>query len=154
MNSKATVLIDEDGHARLTNFGLTSIISGKSLALSSRDHSLTNTTTWAAPEILKGGPVSEEGDIFTFAMVAAEVCAWGISGEIFISPAFEQTFLGHSPFGNSYLVAIFGIMTGKRPTRPESLRHDGLWKMMERCWNQDPRERPNSSQLLEFFRKS
>jgi len=74
MNFKATVLIDKDDRARLTDFGLISIISGKSPVLSSRDPSLTN-MTWAAPEILKGGPVSEEGDVFTFAMVAVEVCA-------------------------------------------------------------------------------
>jgi len=75
MNSKATILIDKDDHARLTDFGLISIISGKSPVLSSRDPSLTNMTTWAAPEILKGGPVSEDGDVFMFAMVAVEVRA-------------------------------------------------------------------------------
>ena len=31
-------------------------------------------TTLAAPEILGGGPMSKEGDVFTFAMVAVEVC--------------------------------------------------------------------------------
>jgi hypothetical protein len=31
-------------------------------------------TTWAAPEILRGGSVTKEGDVFTFSMVAVEVC--------------------------------------------------------------------------------
>jgi len=132
----ATVLIDKDGHARLADFGLTSIIEEENLVLSSRDHSLTNMMTWAAPEILQGNPVSKEGDIFTFAMVAVE------------------TFTGCSPFGESYLVAIYDIMTGKRPKRPKRLGHDGLWEMVEKCWNRDPRKRPTCSKLVEFFRAS
>jgi serine/threonine protein kinase len=73
-NSKANILIDRDGHARLTDFGLTSIIRGENSVVSPQDSNIANTTTWAAPEILEGGPVSKEGDVFTFAMVAVEVC--------------------------------------------------------------------------------
>jgi len=73
MDSKANVLIDGGGHARLKGFGLTSAIVGDD-SVQSPQSSTTNTTTWAAPEILGGGPVSKEGDIFTFSMVAIEVC--------------------------------------------------------------------------------
>jgi len=70
---KANILIDKDGHARLTDFGLTSIIREDN-SLQSPQSSIANTTTWAAPEILRGEPVSKEGDVFTFAMVVIEVC--------------------------------------------------------------------------------
>jgi len=60
--------------------------------------------------------------------------------------------VGNSPFSNGYHAAVSDITVGKRPRRPEGLYHDGLWWMVERCWNQDPGERPTSSQLLEFFR--
>lgn len=71
---KANILIDGDGHARLTDFGLTSITGGDTSILSPQDPNLMSTTTWAAPEILQGDPVSKEADVFTFAMVAVEVC--------------------------------------------------------------------------------
>jgi len=71
-------LIDGDGRALLTGFGVISVVRGdKSLIPQDgpRDQEhLTTTTAWAAPEILRGGPVSKEGDIFAFAIVAVEVC--------------------------------------------------------------------------------
>jgi len=51
----------------------------------------------AAPEILKGGAVTKEGDIFTFAMVAVEVRATGVSTDV-SQPTLVQTFTGHAPF--------------------------------------------------------
>jgi len=72
-NSKANILIDKDGHARLTDFGLTSIIRGEYSVCSPQESGEASTTTWAAPEILRGGPATKEGDVFTFAMVAVEV---------------------------------------------------------------------------------
>lgn len=74
MNSKANILIDKDGHARLTDFGLGSIARWDYSIINPQGPDVANTMTWAAPEILKGYPVSKEGDIFTFAMVAVEVC--------------------------------------------------------------------------------
>ncbi|KAF9644732.1 kinase-like protein, partial [Thelephora ganbajun] len=132
----ANILIDEDGHACLTDFWLTSITRGEDSARSPQDSNVANTTTWAAPEILKGGPVTKEGDVFTFAMVTVEV------------------FTRRPPFGGDYQTAIFDIMSGKRPQRPDGLRYDGLWQLVQRCWNEQPGERPTTSQLLEFFQTS
>ncbi|KAF9644877.1 kinase-like protein, partial [Thelephora ganbajun] len=132
----ANILIDKDGHARLADFGLTSIIRGEDSTRSPQDSNTNNTTTWAAPEILKEGSVSKEGDVFTFAMVTVEI------------------FTGHAPFVKNYQSAIFDIISGKRPQRPHKLHHDGLWQLVQRCWNEQPGERPTSSQLLEFFQTS
>ncbi|KAF9789473.1 kinase-like domain-containing protein [Thelephora terrestris] len=78
MNPKANVLIDKDGHARLTDFGLASVVTGNQSDVSLLDGGrLTTAPTWAAPEILKGGTVTKGGDVFAFGMVAIEVCARG-----------------------------------------------------------------------------
>ena len=69
-------------------------------------------------------------------------------------PAFEQTFTGHSPFAGNHHAAVFDILTGKHPERPETLHHEGLWKIMEQCWSKEPSKRPTSSQLLVFFQTS
>lgn len=76
-NPKANILIDKDGRARLTDFGLTSIIRGDNSARSPQDQGMASNTMWAAPEILRGEAVSKEGDIFTFAMVTIEVRVQG-----------------------------------------------------------------------------
>jgi hypothetical protein len=73
-HSKANVLIDKDEHARLTGFGQTIVIRGDDPVLSLQDPDPTVATTWAAPELSEGGVVTKEGDIFTFAIVAIEVC--------------------------------------------------------------------------------
>ena len=73
INWKANILIDKDGHARLTDFGLASVIRGEYSIYSPQESTATTTTTWAAPEILGGGPATKEGDVFTFGMVTVEV---------------------------------------------------------------------------------
>ena len=150
-------MIDRDGRARLTHFGLASVITGEKSLVSLEDTNVTNTTTWAAPEILRGGSVSKEGDIFAFAMVAVEVRTRGVPTEV---PRFspytplEQTFTGHPPFLINFHAAILEILIGKRPGRPATLRHEELWGIVERSWSQEPMERPTASQLLEVFRTS
>ena len=73
MNSQSSVLIDENGHARLTGYGLTPIVPGNQFVDSLQDGRPTPVPTWAAPEISEGRPVTKAGDIFTFAMVVVEV---------------------------------------------------------------------------------
>ena len=85
LNPKANILIDEDGHARLTNFGLASVVLGNQSITSIPDTSLTASTMWPPPE---GGSVTKAGDVFTFAMVAAEVCTRWV---------FERSFSTYSP---------------------------------------------------------
>lgn len=78
MNRKANILIDKSGRARLTDFGLTSITRGDNSSRSPQDPAMAGTTAWAAPEVLKEGVVTEEGDVFTFAMVTVEVGTRGV----------------------------------------------------------------------------
>lgn len=90
-------MIDRSGRARLTDFGLTFIIHGENSIVSPQaSTSPTSPTAWAAPEVLGGGPVSKEGDIFTFAMLAVEVCA-RISDENFTTQASSNRYLRGIP---------------------------------------------------------
>ena len=69
-------------------------------------------------------------------------------------PACEQAFTGHAPFAVNYNTAIFYILNGNRPGRPQTLHHDRLWEVITRSWNKTPSERPTAFELLEFFRES
>ncbi|KAF9789475.1 kinase-like domain-containing protein [Thelephora terrestris] len=128
----ANVLIDKDGHARLTDFGLASVVPGNQSDVSLPEGGrLTTAPTWAAPEISKGGTVTKGGDVFAFGMVAIE------------------TFTGGSPPRKFY----DSISTGEHPERPATLRED-LWDFMQTCWSQDPGKRPTSFDLVDYFRPS
>jgi len=156
-DSKANILVDGGRRARLTDFGLASIMLGEKSIISAQDPSVTTAVTWAAPEILGGGPVSREGDIFTFAMVTVEVHPGGAprgSSSLLTLPVLEQAFTGGPAFALNFNTAILEILNGKRPGQPATLRHDGLWGITKKCWSQEPKQRPTTSQLLEFFRKS
>ena len=148
MNSKENVLIDKNGQAHLTGFGLTSIVLGnRSEVASLPDASLGIAKTWVAPEILKGGSVTKEGDVFAYAMVAAEVRTSGLFEKRSQPVCHEQTFSEH--FASVEYHAV--VSTGKRPQRPGKL-NDDLWNLMQECWNQDTRKRPTTFELVDFFR--
>lgn len=64
-----------------------------------------------------------------------------------------QVFTDAIPFGNgSFVMAMLAIMHGTRPPRPTHPAFtESLWKLMQRCWHQDPRERPEVSEVLEVL---
>jgi len=67
------ILVDATGHARITDFGLTTVTKNlDSIRSATEGHG--NAARWTAPEILKeDGTFSKEADIFSFAMVMIEV---------------------------------------------------------------------------------
>ena len=152
MDWKANILIDEDGQARLTCFGL-AVIAQKKFWTSLLQDSSINAITWPAPEILRGGPVTKEGDIFTFAVVAIEVRTRRVSCRSLLTyPPFEKAYTGRAPFPSELIIAMGHITVGKRPGRPATLDYDVLWEIIELCWDKEPGKRPTTSQLLETFR--
>lgn len=64
--------MDNLGHARIVDFGLTSVMKNTDSVGSTSFHD-AYTTQWAAPEVLIEGAQSKEGDMFAFAMVMIEV---------------------------------------------------------------------------------
>ena len=66
------ILVDREGHARLTNFKFTPIVPG----MSSARQGTGRTAALAAPEILQGTDmITREVDVFAFGMVLIEVGA-------------------------------------------------------------------------------
>ena len=55
-----------------------------------------------------------------------------------------QVLTGAVPFGDkSDWVAISDVLVGIRPSRPAHRScTDGLWALIQRCWDQDPHLRP------------
>ena len=73
MYVQPNILVDDAGHARITDFGLVTLARNlDSIRSASGDQG--HTIQWTAPEILSDhGPYSKEADVFSFAMVVIEV---------------------------------------------------------------------------------
>ncbi|KAF9644348.1 kinase-like protein [Thelephora ganbajun] len=129
------ILVDGSGRARIVDFGL----ARNEEVTYHTTMSLGHTARWTAPEILDGeGAVSKEGDVFAFAMVMVEA------------------FTGVVPFHHySSVVAMFDIMEGKRPPRPDHPAFTpDLWELMQRCWKQESHSRPEMSEVLRVLLSS
>ena len=143
------VLVDGSGHARIADFGFATVTQNLDSIPSASGHHC-HTPRWTAPEVLKEGTYSKEGDIFSFAMVMIEVRLK--LSTVCRSPAYRdcilmQIFTGAIPFrGDSTLKAMLAMTEGKRPSRPTYPTFtDSLWELMQHCWDHDPHSRPEAS---------
>jgi len=65
--------VDATGHARITDFGLSSMVDQGLDSMRSIVDDLGRATRWAAPEVLIGEEEpSKQADVFSFAMVTIE----------------------------------------------------------------------------------
>ena len=64
-----------------------------------------------------------------------------------------QAFSATAPLGNNQpITTVMDVVEGKRPLRPAHLGVTGaLWKLMKRCWDEDPCSRPEASEVLQIL---
>ncbi|KAK1236156.1 serine/threonine protein kinase, AGC [Marasmius sp. AFHP31] len=141
------ILVDEDGHCRLADFGLSNAVAETSTLFSAIvTHSNSGgTLRYMAPELLQPTEnlqppgSSENVDIAR----AGDIYAYGCS-------AYEIV-TGKLPFWNlSEVMVILQVMQfGARPSRPQDgVRcSDEVWAFIERCWQQDARARPSAQDV-------
>lgn len=67
-----------------------------------------------------------------------------------------QVFTGTAPFNNLVACeALSGIPKGIRPSRPtHPALTETLWDLMQRCWDHDPRLRPDAAEVSGVLRAS
>ncbi|KAH8829979.1 kinase-like domain-containing protein, partial [Flagelloscypha sp. PMI_526] len=132
----ANVLVDDSGCCRLADFGITSLISTNTAIaeLATATRSTKGSLRWMAPEVLDPSSYQDSTrtraaarDVYVFACTALEV----MTGK----PPFPE--LGDAP-------AMLAVLAGKRPLRPLLIKSftEELWKLVERCWAQEPEARP------------
>ena len=133
---KLNILIDQDGRARLADFGLLTIVSDSTYHTSSSTPKSGGTTRWTGPELLDpdrfghgDGRMTKESDCYALGMVILEVLS------------------GKPPFaGDSNLIVITRVINGERPGKPKGKEEawftDDLWEILEQCWLPRPERRP------------
>ncbi|TFK49203.1 kinase-like protein [Heliocybe sulcata] len=136
----SNVLVRDDGVACLSDIQLSSVTSTTQFTTAG----IAGGARHIAPEIMNPSDDDEEeeddtakhtqeSDIYSFAMTALEV----LTGQ----PPFSSTKLDS--------VVISKVVKGIRPERPEVLQsNDVLWKLLQRCWDQDPRVRPSMTEVV------
>ncbi|KAG1792980.1 kinase-like domain-containing protein [Suillus plorans] len=141
----ANILIDEGGHARLIDFGLSTItkpLLGQShLAVTSIHH---GAIPYAAPELILPETtcdpgLEEKSDIYSFGCVMLQI----LSGR---PPWSEIT----AP--NRMACIITQMSRGCRPQRPDGHPEiiDSDWKFIQKCLQSEPELRPSADEVLDF----
>ncbi|KAF9784796.1 kinase-like domain-containing protein [Thelephora terrestris] len=135
----ANILVDDDGIARLADFGLmTILIENSTFPLSATAVSSVGTVCWMSPELLigEGSTPTRQSDCYALGMVVYEVLT------------------GLRPFYHlgTYAVVI-AVQKGERPKRPPNARSlgfsDVLWGLTVRCWSKSSTARPTAQALLD-----
>lgn len=91
---------------------------------------------YMAPEMLNGGPYKSKVDVFAYGMIAFQL--------ITQSPPFDTSI----SFQNIKKL----IIDGKRPKIPDTVP-PCYASLIEKCWDQDPSNRPTFSHIVELFVK-
>jgi len=140
LGSKSNVLIDDDGNARLANFGLLTIVSD--------EPTITSTVVgasmayWMGPELLfpdKFGLTethpTKPSDCYALGMMVYEVLS-------------EQTPFSQYPF----FTVVLKILEGERPARPQGAQGErfteSIWGVLEHCWKPQPGDRISAKAVL------
>ncbi|KAJ7495404.1 kinase-like domain-containing protein [Mycena latifolia] len=133
----SNILVDDDGHACLTDFGLTVL----SDATATQTPNGAGSVPWMAPEMLNPtafgllNPArTPASDIYAFGCVCLEL------------------FTGYPPFHEAILFdasLILKVIEGVRPIRPAGdLISDKVWSIMQKCWAHIFADRPTIPDIV------
>jgi serine/threonine protein kinase len=153
-----SVLVNEAGHALLTDFGRSKVISepGYSTPL------LAGSAAYMAPELLTTGEeniddlFSTKSDIYAFGMLCLEVSH--VLGEKSFSHDIVQIFTNDAPFAcynaryDWQIVPL--VQQGKRPMVTSSLQcciTANMWMLIQACWETAAENRPSVEQILQHW---
>ncbi|KAJ7926881.1 kinase-like domain-containing protein, partial [Mycena leptocephala] len=141
------ILIDNDGRARLTDFGLAAFLSSETSVKSS---TRAGSTRWMAPELVDPPPSipfkrTRASDVWAFGCVCCEI--WTEGDVPFSHLTDTQLILAISKFSTT------GFQEIPYPMRPHDKganpMPDRLWDLTQSCFLYEPFERPTVSVLAD-----
>ncbi|XWS29146.1 hypothetical protein CRYUN_Cryun24cG0003300 [Craigia yunnanensis] len=127
----ANLLMDENQVVKVADFGVARVQSQSGVMTAE-----TGTYRWMAPEVIEHKPYDHKADVFSFAIALWEL----LTGEL---PYALLTPLQ---------AAVGVVQKSLRPTIPKNT-HPRLGELLERCWQQDPTQRPNFSEIIDILQQ-
>ncbi|XP_074572426.1 serine/threonine-protein kinase STY46-like [Curcuma longa] len=125
----ANLLMDENEVIKVADFGVARVKAESGVMTAE-----TGTYRWMAPEVIEHKPYDHKADVFSFGIVLWELLTAKLPYE-YLTP----------------LQAAVGVVQkGLRPTIPKDA-HPKLAELLEKCWKQNPVERPDFSEILEIL---
>ncbi|KAJ7861035.1 kinase-like domain-containing protein [Mycena leptocephala] len=133
------IFITPSRRACIADFGLSSIKTSMSSIqfTNSSKRSKGGTVRYQAPELHRGGHNDSCSDIYAFACLVYELLT------------------GKAPFPelSTDSAVAMAVLEGRRPSRTPACAGtpslDGLWKLLQSCWEGNPEIRPAAVQLVE-----
>ncbi|XP_047049939.1 serine/threonine-protein kinase STY46-like [Lolium rigidum] len=127
----ANLLMDENGMVKVADFGVARVKVQSGVMTAE-----TGTYRWMAPEVIEHKPYDHKADVFSFGILMWELLTGKIPYE-YLTP----------------LQAAVGVVQkGLRPTIPKNA-HAKLAELLQKCWQEDPAQRPDFSEILGTLQK-
>ncbi|XP_019518576.1 PREDICTED: receptor-interacting serine/threonine-protein kinase 3 isoform X1 [Hipposideros armiger] len=141
----SNVLLDEDLRIKLADFGLSTFLGGsKSRAESGMSG---GTLAYLAPELLAdvNRKASKASDVYSFGILMWEVLT-GKEAEIVPQTSLMQKAVGERQNRPQ--------LTELPQPSPETPGLEGLMKLMQHCWRNEPKDRPSFQECRIFTREA
>jgi serine/threonine protein kinase len=142
--SGITVLLDENGKARLADFGVPTVLPGR-MSQALLPTNPTYTVQYMAPEYLI---FNDEGNLTPNFTSKSDVYSFG--------GIMLQVLEGKVPYHyiSRYESIIYHVLKGIRPKKPPaSVVTDTDWDFIQRCWLEDAKCRPSTEDILGFVER-
>ena len=80
-------------------------------------------------------------------------CTIWHNSQMFNSASISQVLTGNRPFDKDDDSAVFSMLQtlGERPQRPSDGSADPIWKVLEKCWHENPFRRPEAAWVYDAF---
>ncbi|KAK1230866.1 Homeobox protein tos8 [Marasmius sp. AFHP31] len=137
------ILVSDDGHCRISDFGLSTIENDSPegrVSDSTSQAAMRGSIPWLAPELMNPGGVESPNrttrDIYALGCTMYEILAE--------SPPFSDRKMDPQ--------IMIAVLSGVRPTRPVGCP-DELWTIIEKCWTEDSGSRLIASQVASLLVK-
>ena len=148
---QSNVLVDAEGSARLSDFGLFSIRA----AIAPNSHNDFG-TRYSAPELLgtEDQQPTSKSDIYSLSMIFVEVCVFRAHWSSRPDGPSLQLATGQTPFfGSSDSKVINMVLSDQRPQKPRRFDAPGItaevWNISEQCWQRRAIDRPRVKDVLQ-----
>ena len=164
MPPKHNVLVDDDGHAKLCDFGLLRLVRDSAPTVMTITSNHTGTIRYLSYELVLHDDDDDPrpttaSDVWALACIGWEVCYFVLSSIISLMQA--QFIYSKPPYANipdltptpSFKI-MSAIEKGRSPaTRPSNCTDtiSGLWSLFEKSWSKDPSERPEAAAICKFL---